>query len=180
MIYPRDKKLPIALKNPKTTDQGLIKSLSPIGFVNLDKSDSGRLEVESVGKAVERRLRDEWEFPSSAFNPSKMELLGIVYNSHLNFDYDAAVLLPIDCNSSELKSTQLSNGGKEGKYVKIDNVDMNESSLKSLLFEFSVKPNENSGHMRGDIALTYARLFGGRQAYQDVLEETLVELVKLE
>ena len=188
ILMPKNKKLPIGVRNATNTDQGRIKHLTPVGFVDLvpTKSEVAYGEVigetfgvESIGNAVTRRLYAEWEVPERAFDPKRMELLGIVYNHHKNFDYDAAVLVPLDCDSHQLKSKQLRNGGTAGKYDAIEEVDMDESSLRALLFEFALTPDNSSGHMRGDIALTIGRLYGGMPKYKEVLEDTVMELAKL-
>ncbi len=188
IILPKDERLPIGLRNSATTDQGPIKHLTAVGFVDLKKTPvygkdgtvvSEMYEVESVADAVSRRLHDEWIVPEGAFDPSRMRLMGIVYNSHKNFDYDAAVLVPLECYSEQLKSKQLKSENPKGKYDAIEFADMSKSSLSSLLYEFALTPDTNSGHMRGDIALAIGALRGGEQAYLEALENTLLRLAKL-
>ncbi|MFH0889586.1 MAG: hypothetical protein V1836_00390 [Candidatus Aenigmatarchaeota archaeon] len=188
ILLPGDKKLPIGLRNPETTDQGPIKHLTPVGFVDIVKKPvygkggtvvSEMYGVESIADAVSRRLHDEWDVPEGAFDQSKMKLMGIVYNSHKNFDYDAAILVPLDCYSEQLKSKQLRSANPKGKYDAVELVDMSKSSLSSLLYEFALSPDKSSGHMRGDMALTIGALHGGEEAYLDALENTLLRLAKL-
>lgn len=188
ILLPEDRQLPIGLRNAQETDQGSIKHLTPVGFVDMKPSKlydakgnvtDEKMDAESVGDAVARRLYAEWDVPAGAFDPKKMELLGIVYNSHKNFDYDAAVLVPLDCDSNQLRSKQLRSENPKGKYDTIEKVNMNEPSLRSLLFEFARAPDKTSGHMRGDMALLIGRLYGGMPKYQEVLEDTLMELAKL-
>ncbi len=188
ILLPGDRRLPIGLRNSETTDQGRIKHLTPVGFVDMVKTpvygkdgtvESETFDVEDLTKAVTRRLYDEWGIPEGAFDPSKMRLMGIVYNSHKNFDYDAAILVPLGCYSEQLKSKQLRSANPKGKYDAVEFVDMSRSSLSSLLYEFALSPDKSSGHMRGDIALTIGALHGGEQAYLEALENTLLRLAKL-
>ncbi len=188
ILLPADQKLPIGLRNSETTDQGPIKHLTPVGFVDMKRkpvydangSVTGEImDVESIADAVARRLHDEWDVPHGAFDPSKMRLMGIVYNSLRNFDYDAAVLVPLDCYSGQLISKQLRGKNPKGKYDGVELVSMDKSSLGSLLYEFALTPEKSSGHMRGDIALTIAALHGGEDAYLEALENTVLKLAKL-
>lgn len=188
-----DEKIPIAVRNPKTTDQGRIKHITPAGFIDLRKL-GGELKPESVEEAVTRKLLDELQlpsnysmetpygttekelhqeltFPETAFNPDRMRILGIVYNYRKNFDYEAAVLIPLDATSSEITLR-----GKE--HDELEWINTSLDSLKSTLYELAIAPETNSGHLRGDIALSIGHRYG-QGAYLKALDDIVLEFSKL-
>lgn len=192
--FPKDEKIPILWRNPKKTDQGRIRHIAPAGFIDVyDIRD--KLIPETVEKATiryllkeltfpgsnymkgvfdttERELHEELVTPKHAFNLENMRILGIVYNYSKNFDYTASVLLPLNCESTEIK---VKGDEHEGG---IDWINTNLESLKSILFELALAPETNSGHLRGDVALMISHLHG-QEKYEEVLEECVLEISKL-
>ena len=184
-----DNKIPIAVRNPSMTDQGRIKHITPAGFIDVLEVN-GVLEAEGVKETVIRKLFDELRysptlsespheatyrelseelsFPREAFNPQKMRLIGIVYNWLKNFDYTAAVTIPLDCMSNEI-----SLAGAE--HEELEWVDTDLFTLKRLLFDLAFAPETNSGHLRGDIGMLIAHLHGGN-AYKIALENACLEI----
>jgi hypothetical protein len=192
--FPKDEKIPIFWRNPKKTDQGRIKHISPAGFIDVhnikDKlvpetveeatirnllrelSFPGSNYMETPFDTTDRELGEELSVPEGVFKAEDMKILGIVYNFRRNFDYTSSVLIPLDCESTEIKVK--GDEHEEG----IDWVNANLETLKSTLFELAMAPETNSGHLRGDVALMICHLFG-KEKYEEVLEESVLEISKL-
>ncbi|HKZ45076.1 MAG TPA: hypothetical protein VJ343_00025 [archaeon] len=190
----KDGKIPVAVRNPMATDQGRIRHITPAGFIDLKKIGND-LVLENTRDAVIRKFLDEIDLPSpykmetlhkatkreldeeieisneSGVDAEKMRLLGIVYNYRKNFDYAASVLIPMEASSHNVRLK-----GKE--HEEIGWVNTNLDSLKSTLYELAIAPETNSGHLRGDIALTIGHLYG-KDCYVKTLEEIVLELSKL-
>ena len=192
-----DNKIPIVVRNPKKTDQGRIKHITPAGFVNLKKLGGSQPEsvedtisrklldelqlpilyaMENPYKATERELHEELkhatDFSANVFKPERMRILGIVYNYKKNFDYTATVLIPLDATSSEISLK-----GEEHE----DEIDWTSTTLDSLrttLYELAIAPETNSGHLRGDIALLTGHLYG-KKAYLQTLDDIILEFSKM-
>lgn len=184
----RDKKIPIVTRNPKHTDQGKIRHIAPAGFIDVKDVDNV-LKAENVSEATIRKLSDEFglqnsyaESPHVAtgrelkeeleynLDPEDMKMLGIVYNSFKNFDYTASVLIPLKTESEKIKL-------KGEEHENLEWLGTSFEELKSFLFELSIAPDTNSGHLRGDIALTIGYLYG-EKAYKETLEEVTNKLIK--
>jgi ADP-ribose pyrophosphatase YjhB (NUDIX family) len=190
-------KIPIAVRNPEATDQGRIRHIVPAGFVDVREIDK-ELRSEDVSEATIRKLFDELDyspslpespyaaagrelfeelryggveegFPPGVFNPEDMRILGIVYNHSKNFDYTATVLIPLKAKPEDIKLE-----GKEHEALEwVDTEDI--FTLKGVLFRLAVAPETNSGHLRGDVALTIGHVHG-EKAYNSVLEEVTLKL----
>jgi len=193
----KDNKIPIVTRNPKHTDQGKIRHIAPAGFVDVKQLDC-ILEAENVSEAVIRNLlkelnlpdsyaesphtatgrelreelkyKDSKNFPTSVFNPKDMKVLGIVYNSYKNFDYTTSVLIPLKTTSEKISL-------KGNEHEQIEWIGTDLKDLRHFLFELSSEPEMNSGHLRGDIALTIGHLYG-EKAYTETLEYVTDGLIK--
>lgn len=166
--FTKDYKIPKTIKNPKTTDQGRIMTISPLGFAN---------PAEELPNTFKRVFESEWEIPEGALNIEDARLLGIAYNSRKNNDYTAVVYSPMKCNSSDLVSKKLiTPQNPNNKYDSIEWVDANKQGLESLFHELCSNLDTNPGHYRADVALTYGLLYGGRQAYLNLLDDTLLRI----
>jgi hypothetical protein len=193
---PKDGVVPILLRNPNATDQGRIEHIAPAGFINLKGSKGpivpegideavtrllfnelhipdGPYYLESPHEATKRELNEEIEYPVAAYVPEDMSVIGIAYNYRKNFDYEAAVVIPLNCDSSEIKPK-----GKEHEKDALRWVSTSRESLKNTLFELSFAPDNNSGHLRADVALLIGHLYGARE-YENALNEVVLELAKM-
>lgn len=184
VMVTKDGKVPLGVKNPKNTDQGAIRSITPIGFVDYTEREAfdvyknpiGKVkDIENMNEALSRIFEKEWEatLPYSDYN---VELLGIGYNSGKNNDYVGSLYVPLNVDSSELVSKQLTSKNPKGKYDKIEFYDVNK--LDELFVDLAMNMNNNPGHMRLDVGLTYGRLNGGKQAYLNLLNKAIVEVAK--
>jgi len=202
--HTKDEKIPIVVRNPKTTDQGRIRHIAPAGFIDVEEVDE-KLRAENVSDATVRKLFDELgysassysesphhatgrelfeelqygekeyekgepTFPPEVFNPKDMRVLGIVYNSLKNFDYTASVLIPLSADSNRVHL-------KGGEHEEIEWVGTNYEGLRELLLDLSISPETNSGHLRGNVALTIGHLHG-ETAYTEALEYVTLEIAK--
>lgn len=166
--YTTDYKIPKTVKNPKTTDQGRIMTITPLGF-----ADSG----EQLSDTFQRVFDSEWEIPEGALSAEDARLIGVAYNSLKNNDYTAVVYSPMKCKSSDLVSKKLiTPENPNGKYHSIEWVDASKQGLGSLFYELCSNLDTNPGHYRADVALTYGLLYGGRQAYLNLLDDTLLKI----
>lgn len=186
ILLTSDGKFPIAVRNPKQTDQGKIKLVAPAGFINLkhdgkkietvkeadDRGLWGKLEIESIYDAATRELSEELEHKDSTkrieYVPNGVRLLGIVYNSKKNFDWENAVLIPTSVTSDKIKL-------KGAEHVELEWTNSDLDTLKTTLFELAKYPDSNSGHLRGDVALLAAYL-NGMDKYKELLLDVLKEV----
>jgi len=194
ILLTRDGYIPIAVRNPRRTDQGRILHITPAGFIDLKKVGT-RFVPERVDEATLRKLLDELNFigvhimesPYDAtlremkeelkrkkpegeipFDPNKMSIIAIIYNSRKNFDYTAAVLIPVNLSHEEITLR-----GEEHEELKWVRTSLD--SLKTTLFELAIAPETNSGHLRGDIACLIGYLYGVEE-YKKTLEEIVMEI----
>jgi hypothetical protein len=195
--YTTDKKIPIVNRNPNRSDQGAIRHIAPAGFIDIheiDKLKNKTIEQntikyivkelnysntykESPHEATKRELSEELqyksnvEFPTEIFNPNDMKCLGIIYNSYKNFDYTASILIPLNTDS---KNISLKGDEHVGE---IEWYNTGYEELSDQLYKLAKNPNNNSGHLRGDIALTIGHLHGP-QAYKQALNNVVLNLTK--
>ena len=193
---PKDGVVPILVRNPNTTDQGRIEHIAPAGFIDMkggkgpivpERIDEAATKMlfrelhipdepiylESPHEATHRELGEELEYPEAVYDPKKLSVIGIVYNCRKNFDYTTAVVIPLDCDSSEIKAK-----GKEHDKDALRWVSTSRQSLKDALFELSFAPDMNSGHLRGDVALLIGHLYGAKE-YEKALDEIVLEIAKM-
>jgi hypothetical protein len=108
---------------------------------------------ETPYAATERELHGELAVPKESLITDKMKLIGIVFNYSRNYDTTISVIVPAKCNSS--KMTLKGEGHEIVRFLKASLAD-----LKEELIRLSRDQNNSSGHLRGDIALTIAHLYG--------------------
>jgi hypothetical protein len=164
-----DGKIPIAMRNPETTDQGRIEHMAPVGFVNLQTTENGT--PERLEDAAARTLRRDLIIPGYEkelpYDPNELRLMGVVYNHLHNFDYTASVFMRLDKTSAEIQHGP--------KYVGLRWVDRSQETLTKELAKLAFAQGDNSGHLRGDIALLIGHLYGSK-AYQTALQEAVLDV----
>lgn len=164
VVITKDNAIPIGLRKPETTNQGRLWHVIPAGYIDVNPtldeptrtSTPGLPECwysETPHATTERELHEELTVPEGAFNVSKMRLVGIVYNYHVNYDTTASMVGPIECDSSEI-------GLRGDEHERIRFVKASLKNLKEESIQLAQEPSTNSGHLRGDIALTIAHLYG--------------------
>ncbi|TAL52778.1 MAG: hypothetical protein EPN86_04970 [Nanoarchaeota archaeon] len=174
IVLTTDSRLPYGLRNPQTTDQGKRYHIVPAGF-----TDVQAIKAESPMETSVRKMLDEMDFRGTyvsekpyfaagrefqeelsilgenpELNPEDMRVIAIIYNSRNNYDTTMATTIPVN-----VRSSVLSLKGDEHLH-QLEFVDIEPRALTDLLFEFSLAPDTNSGHFRGDIAALIAHRFG--------------------
>ncbi len=144
--------IPIGLKNAANTDQGPIRSLTGIGFMDVY---DGRLET--VLHAVKRRVFAEWDLSDGVVDYDGVKPLILVDNAVQNFDLTFGVYFPLKIASGEMKSKEL---GEKGKFKSIEYVSTNRKSLEDTIIDMARKPKTSSGHMIGDLTALLAHKVG--------------------
>jgi len=195
IVLSSDMKIPIGVRNPKTTDQGKIYHIVPAGFTDVFKivkpeKTPVTKEAEEVYETTLRKFMDEIYIQGNIFSESphkaaareldeeleinekstikNMKVIGIIYNSRKNFDTTTSVLIPLDVDSSEINL-------KGDEHTELEFLDTSKHALEEKLTEFSLEPESNSGHLRGDIAALIAHLYG-EQAYINSVDKVAEEV----
>ena len=157
IVIARDNVIPVGLRKAETTNQGRIWHVVPAGYVDLKPtSHRGKAEqwyCETPHAAAERELHEELAIPKGGLDRSKMRLTGIVFNYDRYYDTTASIVIPVECDSSEIKLR-----GDEHERIRFVRASLND--LKEELIQLSQDPIASSGHLRGDILLTIAYLYG--------------------
>jgi len=155
------------LRKTETTNQGRIWHVIPAGYIDVNSTFDEPTKTSGQGfpecwysetphAATERELHEELRVPEGVFDARKMRLVGIVYNYREGFDTTASIIGPIECNSAEI-------GLRGDEHERIRFVKASLRNLKEELIQLAKEPNINSGHLRGDIALTIAYLYGSSE-----------------
>jgi hypothetical protein len=186
IIETADSKLPIGYKRGSTTDQGDIRSLTGIGFMdilqkrgeNLDSvGDTVEKYLEPIGDAVRRRVTAEWKnITPDMLTYENMKPLILVDNAVQNFDLAFGVYVKVPLSSNELVSNELH---EKGKFKQVYFVDTAESSLYNEILDFARKPKTSSGHMIGDAVSLLAYKHGGSnklEKYTDSIRKLVKDL----
>lgn len=153
VLLTKDRKLASGMRNSKNSDQGKIYNMVPGGFLDVEMKDR-KTVAESPFSCGERELNEELEkLERTPLEHGGMEILGLIYNSRKNFDTSIAVLMPMEAASSEIRLK-----GKE--FDELVFTDVSRKRLEERFYELSLRPETNSGHLRGDIGLLFAREYG--------------------
>ncbi len=168
ILVTNDRKLVTGIRNNKNTDQCRIYNMVPGGF--LDIIIKGEEVVsDSPFSCGENELSEELETADGApIGYEKMEILGIIYNSRKNYDNSIAMLMPAKVGSSEIKL-------KGNEHDELVFTDISRKRLENMFYGLNLKPETNSGHLRGDIGLLYARKYG-MPSYNSFIERTANKL----
>lgn len=178
IVITKDNTMPIGLRRAEATNQGRIWHVIPAGYTDVKPAadttagmeapiPSKRWYCESPHVAAARELYEELAIREEAFSASKMRLVGIVYNYGRNYDTTASIIIPVECDSSKLRLR-----GDEHERMRFVRATLHD--LKQELIQLSLDPSTSSGHLRGDIALTIAHLYGYSK-YIKTLESVFVE-----
>jgi hypothetical protein len=108
---------------------------------------------ETPYTATERELHEELVIPKECVNVNKMRLIGIVFNYSRDYDTTICVVVPVDCNSNEIGLN-----GEEHESLRF--LKTSSDSMKEELIQLLKDQDTSSGHLRGDLALTIAHLYG--------------------
>lgn len=186
IVITKDNKFVTGIRNPKTTDQGIIEHIIPAGFINsnemltnetiriLNKElyiplqpESSVLKLtESPFTSTARELDEELE----GVIPKEMRILAIIYNSRKNFDTTTSVLIPTNIDSSEIMLK-----GKEHDEIRF--TDITQKSLEDKFYDLCKNPDSNSGHLRGSLAAFYTHRYG-LPSHDKLIEETILKLME--
>ena len=112
---------------------------------------------ETPHAATIRELHEELAVPKECVNVDKMRLIGIIFNYNRSYDTTVCVMIPVDCHSTEIALR-----GEEHETLRFLRTSLND--LREELIQLSRDPSISSGHLRGDIALTIAYLYGYSQS----------------
>ena len=163
VVVTRDNLIPIGFRTAKTNQKG-IWHIVPAGYIDVKPIDN---EVTSTKKsglpelwssetpyiAAERELHEELLVPEGCYSTSKMRLIGIVFNYSREYDTTICIVIPVDCASGEIGLR-----GDEHESLRFLKTSLND--MRGELIQLSRNQSTNSGHLRGDIALTIAYLYG--------------------
>ncbi len=173
IVIAKDNVIPIGLRKAER-----IWEIVPAGYVDMKPvvSKTTRIEagllnhwyIETPHIAAARELHEELAIPEGDFSASKMRLVGIVFNYSRYYDTTASIMIPVECDSSEIELR-----GDEHERLRFVKTSLNY--LKEELVELSQDQNTSSGHLRGDIALTIAHLHGYSE-YIKTLKNVFVEI----
>lgn len=163
IVITKDNLIPIGLRRGET-NQGRIWHIVPAGYIDVRpvvcKTTKVGAEHPSQGwcsetpyAATERELHEELAVPKESLITDKMKLIGIVFNYRKNYDATISVIVPAECDSSEMTLR-----GEEHEIMRFLKASLGD--LKEELIKLSRDQNTSSGHLRGDIALTIAHLYG--------------------
>ena len=162
VVITKDNLIPVGLRGVET-NQAKIWHIVPAGYIDVNLVDakakvgmptlSEAWHSETPYVATERELHEELSLPMESVDTNRMRVVGIIFNYHTNFDTTISVIVPVDCDSSEIALK-----GSEHETLRFLKVSL--SDLKEQLIELSLDLSRNSGHLRGDIALTIAYLYG--------------------
>ena len=178
VLVTRDNLIPVGFRGAETNQEG-IWHIVPAGYIDISpvigkavrKGMSGFPETwlsETPYTATERELHEELSLPKESVNVSRMRLLGIVFNSNRDFDTTICVVVPVDCHSSEITL-------KGDEHVTMRFLKTSLNDLKEELIRQSRDLSTSSGHLRGDIALTIAHLYG-QSEYMKTIESVSREI----
>ena len=156
-----------AKRLPLSTDLEVAKNLKDGALVHLlrELEFRGKLFPENMGHAATREFGEELKmkyWAESRLSPDevikrglikteKMKLLGMVYNSFKNKDYDCCIIMPVEARSGQIELPE-----ESGEHFAIDFIPINQERLLQELIETSKIKDRTSGHLRGDIALLIA------------------------
>jgi len=180
VVITKDNLIPIGLRTAQTNHMG-IWHIVPAGYIDIERAvdDAARKErptlpevwsSETPYAATERELQEELAIPKECVDASKMKLIGVVFNYNRDYDTTVCVAVPVDCHSSEIALR-----GEEHQTMRFLKTSLND--LKEELIQLSKDRSTSSGHLRGDIALTIAHLYGCSQ-YVKTLESVAKEASK--
>lgn len=162
VVITRDSSIPLGLRTRETNQNG-IWHVVPAGYIDIESPNCAAEEDISALKnvwrsetpyaATERELHEELSIPRECVDVSRMRVVGILFNYNRNYDTTICVMVPVNCHSSEIALK-----GEEHESIRFLKTSLDD--LKEELIQLSKDPSTSSGHLRGDIALTIAHLYG--------------------
>lgn len=163
VVVTRDNLIPIGFRTARTNQEG-IWHIVPAGYIDVKPIDNEVVSTKRSGlpelwssetpyTAAERELHEELFIPAGCHSTSKMRLIGIVFNYCREYDTTICIVVPVDCASGEIRLR-----GDEHESLRFLKTSLND--MKRELIQLSRNQSISSGHLRGDIALTIAHLYG--------------------